>query len=907
MSRHAVERYRGCLALRVGVGSDAAREIDAMIDRYEAQQGRSISRTSADEWHITLLTKDELRQLPDPQQVQQRATQALATRFFPIGLGTCGASGVFFVVCVWPRAQIFRQELGLPLKDCHVTVTHANDHTIDKTFTAVIDPAAASRELAMEPLEALARQLLLEGQSELALSVAVELCTRFPDATQRGWLRLGDAALACHKPKLASLCFARRLGQGAEITEDVVRYCRDRFAKCASSGIEWGLLFREPEIEELPTQLHSALLTAWTPLACRTAQDAAASVLVPPETREPRERLFTRAIGPSPRFFRLPRFFRWIVPFHLAAMSTPKNAVDVEHLALSVGIRHIVTLTEEERLPTEWITACPSVENTFLPVTNYEAPSMEQIDLFISLCLPEDGARGPVLVHCGGGKGRAGTMVACYLVAFGFRPPPRALGDWEQPAMNAAEAIQALRAMRPGSIETKVQEDAVSAYCSLLWKRRSLLPAVVSEPPISAPEYEGEPVERSDLLVLCGLPGAGKTSFRKALLKRSLAAMGSTRNDSTALWTVLSGDEHGRQGCERSIGASGLRRAILDRCNGDIADRHTFLSLASTWSRHATAVWFDFSVELCTARAQRRADHPTLPPGGRVRTAIASHHKQFTAPTLREGFRTVVRLTSIEAVMQLVDRLSPPLGLLKFPRTAHLFNLGAATPDDLVMDTLPQVLPPSSSSSSSSNAATEVVVTEKLDGANMGISLDASGYGLVVQNRSHYISSASQQQFRRLDAFLARHRDELLGVLRRDPLFPQRYILYGEWLAATHSVAYTRLESLFYAFDLFDRQRQCFVDRQQLEFVLREVSFPLVPVIWRGAVLPSKEELVRMAHRDSICGDPGATRAEGLLVKWERDGVVLERAKVVRPDFIAGNEHWSRGPLQLNTVISTLC
>ncbi|KAJ0389509.1 hypothetical protein P43SY_010657 [Pythium insidiosum] len=203
-------------------------------------------------------------------------------------------------------------------------------------------------------------------------------------------------------------------------------------------------------------------------------------------------------------------------------MSTPKNARDIEHLALAVGIRHVVTLTQEERLPSEWFTACPSIENTFLPVANYEAPSMEQVDLFISLCIPEEGMSGPVLVHCGGGKGRAGTMVACYLVAFGFRPPPP-VSEWEHPAMNAAEAIQALREMRPGSIETKVQEDAVSAYCSLLWKRRSLLANDVHEPPASAPAYQGESVEGTDLLVLSGLPGSGKTSFRKALLKRSLA------------------------------------------------------------------------------------------------------------------------------------------------------------------------------------------------------------------------------------------------------------------------------------------------------------------------------------------------------------------------------------------------
>lgn len=40
----------------------------------------------------------------------------------------------------------------------------------------------------------------------------------------------------------------------------------------------------------------------------------------------------------------------------------------------------------------------------------------------------------------------------------------------------------------------------------------------------------------------------------------------------------------------------------------------------------------------------------------------------------------------------------------------------------------------------------------------------------------------------------------------------------------------------------------------------------------------------------------------GVYFKVEGGGVVHSRGKVVRADFIAGNEHWSRGPLRLNIV-----
>ena len=52
-------------------------------------------------------------------------------------------------------------------------------------------------------------------------------------------------------------------------------------------------------------------------------------------------------------------------------------------------------------------------------------------------------------MHCGGGLGRTGTLLACYLVRQG---------------LPAAEAIERVRAVRPGSVETRQQAQAVHAY-----------------------------------------------------------------------------------------------------------------------------------------------------------------------------------------------------------------------------------------------------------------------------------------------------------------------------------------------------------------------------------------------------------------------------------------------------------
>jgi atypical dual specificity phosphatase len=50
---------------------------------------------------------------------------------------------------------------------------------------------------------------------------------------------------------------------------------------------------------------------------------------------------------------------------------------------------------------------------------------------------------------CGADLGRTGAVLACYLVSLGY---------------NALEATDEVRAKRPGSIETKDQEEAVKTY-----------------------------------------------------------------------------------------------------------------------------------------------------------------------------------------------------------------------------------------------------------------------------------------------------------------------------------------------------------------------------------------------------------------------------------------------------------
>jgi atypical dual specificity phosphatase len=444
--------------------------------------------------------------------------------------------------------------------------------------------------------------------------------------------------------------------------------------------------------------------------------------------------------------------------------------------------------------------------------------------------------------------------------------------------MSSTQAIDAVRAIRPGSIETLQQEEFVGKFASLIWKRQSVLPELVSEPSPCPALVEGS-VRDCDLVLCVGLPGSGKSWFSNALLARNPHG-----------WARISQDDTGsRSSCEGQIGYDpGKRKVLLDRCNPSAEDRIKWLKLAH-WATHPICVHFEYEVNLCISRAQNRAGHPTLPPGSRVRNAVAHMQSIYDKPSLGEGFKGIVTIRSFRASQELVSMFSPPVSLFKFPRTTHLLNLGAASDDDVVATDLPTNV----------KLGSRVVITEKVDGANVGFSL-SSDRSVVVQNRSHYVNPTSHEQFKKLGTWVEEHRAGLYEILDRDAHFPERYVLFGEWLAATHSILYTKLLDIFLAFDLYDRNTGTWADRGTISGLLQLTGIQMVPLVSETqGIVPSEQELRSLVQQESKFYNG---RVEGIYIKVEDKGKVLSRGKVVRSDFIAGNEHWTKGIIRLNKL-----
>jgi atypical dual specificity phosphatase len=141
--------------------------------------------------------------------------------------------------------------------------------------------------------------------------------------------------------------------------------------------------------------------------------------------------------------------FRWIIEGQVGGHRAPLSEEDLVYLR-SKGVKALVRLAAEDEtgLSTDKIRRLGFID-LHEPVTDMTAPGLNQVEKimrFITFSLAEG---RPVAVSCHLGLGRTGTILACYLVIKG---------------LDAEIAINKVRKKRPGSIETREQEELIKAY-----------------------------------------------------------------------------------------------------------------------------------------------------------------------------------------------------------------------------------------------------------------------------------------------------------------------------------------------------------------------------------------------------------------------------------------------------------
>ena len=121
-----------------------------------------------------------------------------------------------------------------------------------------------------------------------------------------------------------------------------------------------------------------------------------------------------------------------------------------------------------------------------------------------------------------------------------------------------------------------------------------------------------------------------------------------------------------------------------------------------------------------------------------------------------------------------------------------------------------------------------VIVSEKLDGANTGISFTPEGL-LVLQSRGHVLTGGPRE--RQFELFKQWGHTNL-QVLHE--ALGSRYVLFGEWLYAKHKVFYDALPGYFIEYDLYDKEKDRFTTTEKRVLVIGHLGIPSAPILHQG-------------------------------------------------------------------------
>ena len=142
-----------------------------------------------------------------------------------------------------------------------------------------------------------------------------------------------------------------------------------------------------------------------------------------------------------------PTNFSWLIDDKLAGCGLPVTEDEFKWV-VDQGIKSIVTV-REVALPSGWIESV-DIDYLHLAVEDFGAPTIEELDQAVGFIDQQINNGRPVMAHCAAGKGRTGAVLAAYLV--------------KKQNLTAEQAIEKLRSMRPGSVQSVSQETSVSMY-----------------------------------------------------------------------------------------------------------------------------------------------------------------------------------------------------------------------------------------------------------------------------------------------------------------------------------------------------------------------------------------------------------------------------------------------------------
>jgi atypical dual specificity phosphatase len=539
--------------------------------------------------------------------------------------------------------------------------------------------------------------------------------------------------------------------------------------------------------------------------------------------------------------YELPFNFSIIETNKLAGSSMPKDN-DLE-IFEKLGITDVITCMENKH-PSDFSKF--KLTDHFFEIKDRYPPSIEQMDEMCSIIKTS----GNTVVHCLGGIGRTNTVLICYLIRYSINK------------MSINEVIDHVTQLRPNIKLTNSQKEFIKTYAAHCHINKGLkIP------------YK--------ILMFVGYPGSGKSTLCEHIAKYL----------SSDTVRINQDDLRGKSTCFDAFNDNIKNDKIILLDNTNLTKEKRKEYIDCSFKKKILCIFMNTPIEECQYGIDTRKNHPTVRPGSKVLTQC----DKLQLPELSEGFTKIVTIdnksdfyiSNLLSLLGINEKLTiineQDVHLIKFPRTRHLINLGSATKDDRLFSPEEQKL----------FLNWIVYIEEKVDGANLGISIDKD-YKIYVQNRSHYITSNYHAQFKPLDKWLEKHKSCLFEILE-----PDVEILYGEWLYLKHSIHYEKLPDYFIAFDIYNRKTKTFLSRNALEKRLSTTTIQQVPLIEKRIFtkLDDFKSLMKLKSKfyDGLI--------EGVYLRLCNDESTIQRAKIVRSDFICGNTHWKNNKHEINKLV----
>jgi hypothetical protein len=173
----------------------------------------------------------------------------------------------------------------------------------------------------------------------------------------------------------------------------------------------------------------------------------------------------------------------------------------------------------------------------------------------------------------------------------------------------------------------------------------------------------------------------------------------------------------------------------------------------------------------------------------------------------------------------------------------------------------------------------DIVVTEKLDGENCGM----TDGGVYARSHATFTTSAWSREVRDL------HKQKIENALG------EGVYLFGENMEGIHSIEYLDLTSYFYIFGV--RDNGLWISWDKVEEYAYLLDLPTAPVLFRGRV-ETEKELKELT--EDLVSQPSALdgNCEGVVVRnareFSNENFGTNVMKWVRKGHIKTDTHWTR-------------